>query len=193
VNKNAVAPGAPLQSAHNLSVVFLGGKQAGCIGLLTVAAAGCSIKAVVAYDSMVESIAAGLCLPMLSSIKKPEIDKYLDGSDLLVSVHAPEIVPDRVLKRLRFGGVNTHPCLYRYKGANPVGRLLQDGCTKASVGVHRMTQQVDEGEVLAEEFVDVTGKKSVDEVYNTLYPYYSVALLKALQILNKSVRHYGNK
>ncbi|GAH55096.1 unnamed protein product [marine sediment metagenome] len=46
-----------------------------------------------------------------------------------------------------------------------------------------MTENVDEGEVLAEEFVDVTGKQSVDEVYNALYPYYSLALLKALRVL----------
>lgn len=171
------------QSVGNINVISSGGKQAGCIGLLTVVAAGFNIKVVIAYDNIVAGLAAELGLPVLTSIKKPELEQYLINSDLLVSVHSPEIVPDRLLNRLRFGGINVHPCLYRYKGAHPVERLLQDGCTRASVGVHRMTAKVDEGEVLAEEFVDVTGKNIVDEVYNTLYPYYSIVLLKALRIL----------
>jgi hypothetical protein len=51
-----------------------------------------------------------------------------------------------------------------------------------------MTENVDQGEVLVEEFVDVSGKRSVDEIYNVLYPYYSIALLKALKVLNCCVQ-----
>ena len=89
---------------------------------------------------------------------------------------------DELLAHTKYGGINVHPCLYGYKGANPVERLLKDGNTRASVGVHRMTAQVDEGEVLAEEFVDVTGT-TVDEVYNALYPAYATALIKALKVV----------
>ena len=46
-----------------------------------------------------------------------------------------------------------------------------------------MTDKVDEGEVLVEEFVEVEGKETVDGVYNALYPYYTTALIKALKIL----------
>ena len=172
---------------HCLKVVFLGGKQAGCIGLLTLLAAGCKISGVVAYDSTMEELAMVLCLPRFSSVKQPEVEELLSKSDLLVSVHGREIVPLRLLKLPRFGGINVHPCLYAYRGTNPVGRLLQDGRTLASVGVHRMTEGVDEGEVLVEEFIDVAGKQSVDEVYNALYPHYSLALLKALQVLEDSI------
>jgi methionyl-tRNA formyltransferase len=183
VNKNTDTSNNVKQPTHPLNVVFIGKRQAGCIGFLTVVASGHNLKAAVAYDSVLESIIKDLYIPTFSSIKKPEIEEYFTGSDLLVSVHAPEIVPDRILNRFRLGGINVHPCLYRYKGAHPIERMLQDGCTKASVGVHRMTAQVDEGEVLDEEFIDVTGKNTVLEVYNTLYPYYSIALLKALQVL----------
>lgn len=174
------------RGARSFNVVFLGSKQAGCIGLLSVFAVGYSIKGVVCYDSIVENLAAELGLPTLASIKQPEVGRLLADSDLLISVHAREIVPRKLLELPHFGGINVHPCLYRYKGSNPIGRLLQDGCTKASVGVHRMTERLDEGEVLAEEFVDVTGKQTVEEVYNILYPYYALVLLKAFRILETS-------
>jgi folate-dependent phosphoribosylglycinamide formyltransferase PurN len=175
-----------VRGRQGLSVVFCGGKQAGCIGLLTIIANGYGIKGVVAYDSTVEALAKKLGLPTYSSIKQPEVERLLFDSDLLVSTHAREIIPRKLLALPHMGGVNVHPCLYRYKGANPVERLLQDGGTQASVGVHRMTEIIDEGEVLAEEFVDVTGRKSVGEIYNELYPLYATALLKALRILETS-------
>jgi len=176
-----------LPEAYGLKVVFSGGRQAGCIGLLTVFAVGCRIQGVIAYDDIVSSLADSLNLPVFTSIKQPEVEKLLAGSDLLVSVHGRDIVPTRLLDLPHLGGINAHPCLYRYKGADPVGRLLRDGGTKASVGVHRMTEHVDEGEVLAEEFVDIAGKKTADEVYNVLYPYYALALLKALRALTTGV------
>jgi hypothetical protein len=171
---------------HNFEVVFLGGAQAGCIGLLTLLASGCTVSGIVAYDSTIEQLATLLRLPTFSSIKQPEVEVLLSKCDLLVSVHGKEIVPGRLLELPRFRGINAHPCLYAYKGADPVGRLLRDGNTKASVGVHRMTERVDEGEVLVEEFVDVTGKCSVEEIYNALYPFYALVLLKALRTLDTS-------
>ena len=51
------------------------------------------------------------------------------------------------------------------------------------MGVHRMTEHLDEGEILAEEFVDVAGKQTAEEVYNVLYPFYALTLLKALRAL----------
>jgi UDP-2,4-diacetamido-2,4,6-trideoxy-beta-L-altropyranose hydrolase len=175
-----------------LRVIFLGGKQAGCIGLLTLRARGCAITGVVAYDDTVQELATMLGIPTFSSIERPEVKDLLSRGDLLVSMHGREVVPRKLFQLPRLGGINVHPCLYRYKGANPVGRLLRDGCPLASVGVHRMTEDIDEGEVLTEEFVDVAGKQSPEEVYNVLYPYYSLALLRALQVLENSFGQFEN-
>ena len=168
---------------QGLKVIFLGGMQAGCVGLLAAIAAGCTVRCIVASDNNVGALATGLGIPVFGSAKSPEVEWLISSSDLLISVHCREIVPQRILNLPRLGGINVHPCLYRYKGARPVDRLLHDGCNEASVGVHRMTERVDEGEVLAEEFVDVSGKQSADEVYNALYPAYAAALIKALEVL----------
>ena len=166
-----------------MKTVFMGGKQAGCIGLLTLCATGNRPEAVVSYGDDLGVLAMTLGIPTWIRISVPQFQEALAEADLLVSVHGREIVSDDLLALPKYGGINVHPCLYRYKGANPVGRLLKDENIRASVGVHRMTAKVDEGEVLVEEFVDVGGKKTVEEVYNALYPYYATALIKALELV----------
>jgi methionyl-tRNA formyltransferase len=161
-----------------VNAVFMGGRQAGCIGLLTLRAAGWDVAAVVAYDDDVRALAGSLGLPVLASIR--DARGPLAEADLLVSVHGREIVPGELLALPRRGGINVHPCLYAHKGADPVGALLRSGSSRASVGVHRMTDVVDEGEVLVEEFLDVDGLTAPVEVYNALYPLYARALVDAL-------------
>jgi len=164
-----------------MKVVYIGGKQAGCVGLLTVLSLGYRVKGVVSYDSLLTNLSSLYNLPVYTSIKYEEVARLLSESDLLVSVHGREIVPQELLDLPYIGCINAHPCLAMYKGAHPVQRLLEDKGRLASVGVHRMTAEVDCGEVLSEIFVDVTGKKSVEEIYNALYPYYSMALVEALE------------
>jgi len=161
-------------------VTFMGGRQAGCIGLLTLLSAKCEIIGAVAYDSAVKMIAEKLNLPIFSSIKEDKFIESLRTSDMLVSVHGREIVPPEWLEIPSKGCINVHPCLYRYRGANPIERLLRDGVTKASVGVHYMSDKIDSGEVIVEKFIDVSGKKTVEEIYNELYPYYILAILEAI-------------
>lgn len=164
------------------AAVFCGGRQAGCIGLLALRAAGWEVPVAVAYDDSVRELAAALGVPAAASIGAPEVAAVLPGPALLVSVHGRQIVRDELLARFPLGGINAHPCLYGYKGARPVERLLADGNPRASVGVHRMTDRVDEGEVLVERFVDVAGCTTADAVYNALYPTYALALVEALEL-----------
>jgi methionyl-tRNA formyltransferase len=86
-----------------------------------------------------------------------------------------------MLGRTRLGGVNVHPYLYAYKGASPVKRAVADKNLKASVGVHWMTSQVDQGEVIVERFVNLASAESETEVYNQLYPQYALVIAEALE------------
>ncbi len=169
----------------SFSVIYLGGKQAGLIGLLTVVCCGCHVEAVVPRDKIVEDVARKLRYPIFDSVKCEEIKNLLRGVDLLVSVHSKEIIPVEILNIPHLGGINVHPCLYGYKGANPISRFLADNVCKASVGVHCMTEAVDCGDVLVERFVEIDRQKinTVTEVYNILYPVYSIVLFEALEVL----------
>ena len=169
-----------------VSVVYFGGKQAGCIGLLTVLSFGCVVKGVVAYDVLMSNLANALGYKIYDTIKHPEVAELLADSDLLVSVHCREIIPQALLDLPRLGSMNVHPCLFKYKGSDPIQRLLKDGGKMASVGVHRMTAVLDDGEVLTELYVNVEGKQSAEEIYNTIYPYYTLAILESLERIQKS-------
>jgi len=161
-------------------VIFLGGRQAGVIGLLTVLAHGEKVKGVVAYNDYVADMADALHIPKVGNLA----GVWNFDCDLIVSVHGDEIVPDDILAQARLGGINVHPCLRDFKGRHVIKRFLASGkFPHASVGVHRMIAQVDRGEVLKEIFVDVSDCKTEVEVYNALYPYYAMALWAALEKL----------
>lgn len=164
-----------------LDIAFMGGRQAGSIGLLTALATRNNVLGAVVYDDTIGMVAEEMDIPTYSSIKEDGFLEEVKESDILLSVHGREIVPKEYLDIPPLGCVNLHPCLYKYKGANPIGRLLEDGNSKASVAAHYMAEEVDTGEVIIEEFVDVEGKESVEKVYNELYPYYSVVVMRALE------------
>lgn len=161
-----------------MTILFVGGKQAGCVGLLTLLSLGHKIRLVVAYDSMMEKLAKELGITVYTQIKDADYDMF--GLDLVVSVHGREKVPITLLNCARRGGINVHPCLSKYRGPSPVARLLKSKDQMASVGVHFMTDAIDEGPTIIEIPVQVTGKTE-DEVYNELYPWYSIALIEAMR------------
>lgn len=172
-----------MDKLKKLRVLFLGGKQAGIIGLLTTIASGCCVKGVVTKNKMLNELANRFNLPIFYSVKQSEVIKLLNNVDLMVSVHSREIIPAELLNIPRLGGINVHPCLKYYKGKDPIQRFLRDGMSEASVGVHRMTEQVDMGETLHELFITIDREKinTVDEVYNLLYPLYSLVLFDVLK------------
>ena len=169
-----------------LSICVMAGRQVGVIGILTILARGHNILSVVAYDSLVKIICKEFNLPVYTSIKNASFLKKLEKSDLLVSIHGREIVPDNLLFVPKYHCINVHPCLYKYKGKDPIKQLLKEKNEKASVGIHYMTNELDQGTIIIEEFINVKGLKDVEAIYNALYPYYSLALSKALNYIDKN-------
>lgn len=174
-----------MKKKNNLKLCFIGGSQAGIIGILTALASGAKVIAAVSYSDSLTALLKFFKIPLYRSVTSKGFLKKLKRSDILLSVHGREIVKPDILELPKIGAINAHPYLYRYKGANPVERALRDKEYKASVGVHQMEERVDEGKALAEEFVDITGVRSVKEAYNMLYPSYAIAILKALTMASQ--------
>ena len=166
-----------------MNIAYMGGRQAGIIGLLTIQALGHDLAHVVAYDANMAKIARSFTWEdVYRSLS--EVNNDWEGVDLLLSVHGREIVSQSLLDRLPLGGINVHPCLYGFKGKNPVERFLKSNCKQASVGAHCMTSHIDEGEVLCEEYLQRNGSwTTVEEVYNHLYPLYPLVIHSALNNL----------
>lgn len=89
----------------------------------------------------------------------------------ILSVHGRDIVPKVVLEKNQC--FNIHPYLYCYKGADPIGRAIKEGNFNASVGLHKMTDKVDEGPLVCEVFKQIVLSKSKEAVYKQLYPLYT--------------------
>jgi methionyl-tRNA formyltransferase len=138
----------------------------------------------VGYDATVCGVCDALAIPRFSSIHQEGFRLSLSGSDLLLCVHGREIVPAELIRLPRLAAVNVHPYLYKYKGADPVGRALRDKEWHASVGAHRMTAIVDSGEVLSEVFVDIQESECVEQIYNRLYPVYVQVIIGVLRELH---------
>ena len=62
-----------------------------------------------------------------------------------------------------------------------MGRALELGVTVGSVGCHWMTEKVDDGPVIYEEYCDIRGANNREEVYEILYPLYRSVLLESLR------------
>lgn len=182
-----------------MNIIFYGARQAGLISLLTLMALKENIVCVIPCDDLVEKIAKRFNLKIFKpqSLNTPSSIDYIKKlkPDLFVCCHGREILKKDLLTILKFNSINIHPCLYKYKGAHPIKRLLRDKETKASVAVHYMTEEIDQGEVIIENFVNVKECKTEIEVYNKLYPYYSFTLLDALKKikLNLSKKNGKNK
>lgn len=168
-----------------MKIIFYGGRQAGVVALLTVLALKHEVVCVVAVDEPVESVAYGLGLNVKApkNVNSDEFVDYLEtlNADLFLCCHGRQIIKSRLLNRYK--AINVHPCLYKYKGAEPITRMLADGEKRASVAVHWMTETVDEGGVIVENFKEIESN-TVLGVYNELYPLYSKSLIDAFKVVN---------
>ncbi len=181
-----------MNTRRKFKITYMGGNQAGIIGALTALSLGNDITAAVSYSNDLTYILHLLNIKTYDSIKNKQFIDKVKRSDMLLSVHGREIVKPDLLNASKLGAINIHPYLYKYKGANPVERALKDKEFKASVGAHIMVENVDEGEVLVEEFIDVYPSKNVEEVYNKLYPYYSIVILKAISAILKRYEKFNS-
>lgn len=165
-----------------MNICFLGGEIAGMISVLAAMSEEVNIVTSVAYSENIECLLKSMNIPVYKSLKDDAFLNSFNGIDLVLSVHCREIVGKDLLGRAKRGGVNFHPYLYKYKGADPVARALEDGELNASVGAHWMTDIVDNGEVIFEEYKNVTGAKTVQEVYVKLYPLYALLVSKVIRM-----------
>lgn len=165
-----------------MNVLYLGGKTAGLVGLLTLLARGYRPD-VVSYSDGVFKVAQANRLLTLSTMP----DVSWPGYSLLISIHGRQIVKKDYLDTLKYGGINLHPMLSKFPGKNPIRRALDNSETHYSVGAHRMTEVIDGGEILVEKWIDLPRANelaySEAEVYAQLYPLYSIVLCEALEKL----------
>ena len=163
-------------------IAFLGGSHVGVLGLLT-AEATSTIIGCVAYSQDVADIAKLLDIPTFNNIKDKAFVESLSATNMILSVHGREILSPEILKIQPC--INVHPCFERFKGADPIGRLLKSKDKWADVTAHYITDEIDNGEIVWQERIKVSSDSYI-EVYTELYPLYIKAILKVMEQIGVS-------
>lgn len=170
-----------------MKIIFYGGQTAGVVVLLTILAGGHTVSGVIAEDDKVKQIARVFNIKIYNkSIIDDEkfVESLKATSDLFICCHGKKILSKFFVRTIKC--VNLHPCLYKYKGTRPIKRLIADNNSKASVGSHFMTENVDKGDVIVEHFISIKNTKDMTEtdVYGFLYPLYSSVVINTMKKLS---------
>ena len=169
-----------------MKITYYGGQTAGVVGLLTLLASKSQVVTVIPEDEGVRAIAEVFNIPIKEKNllnTKECISEMKEKSDVFFCCHGRKILSEAFVSSIPC--INIHPCLYSYKGAKPIKRLIEDNNPKASVAAHYMVAEVDAGKTIVEYFktIEEITTKTESQVYNELYPLYTKVILKTLQSL----------
>lgn len=103
-----------------------------------------------------------------------------DDYDLFICVHGNKIIPKKYLSDRM---VNIHPCLFKYKGQNPIKRYIFNEDTEGSVESHWIVEEVDAGEVIHQEFFTTPPVSDFASYYNLALPFYFKCVDRTLKIV----------
>ena len=103
--------------------------------------------------------------------------------ELFICIHGNKIISKEYLLE-GWGNysdfINIHPCLYKYKGHNPIKRYIIGQDTDASVESQDMVVEVDAGDVIHREDFTTPICKTYADFYNVALPYYIKCLDETL-------------
>jgi methionyl-tRNA formyltransferase len=94
----------------------------------------------------------GLLLPAGPADLRPMLDGY--APELLLVFGFNWKIPRDVIDSLRYGALNIHPSLLpKYRGPSPIPWAIRNGDRDLGVTIHRMTDEMDAGPILAQDTV----------------------------------------
>ena len=111
-------------------------------------------------------------LPVLQpvNLKAPEFIKELQsiGADLFIVI-AFRMLPEVVWKMPPLGTFNLHASLLpRYRGAAPINRAVMNGDTVTGVTTFMLKHEIDTGDILQQESVEILPEENVGDVHDKL-------------------------
>ncbi|KEP64003.1 UNVERIFIED_CONTAM: formyl transferase domain-containing protein [Hammondia hammondi] len=133
-------------------------------------------------QAFAESLSPPLSLFFSSDLSSPSLLAALEdlSLDLAVCAAFASKLPDSLLRLPRYGTVLIHPSLLpQYRGAAPVRRALMNGETRVGVSLLRPSSRFDEGAVLHQSCLDLSGNEHAEEIEKQLFQRGTEALLTA--------------
>lgn len=113
-----------------------------------------------------------------------ELQSY--NADLQFVV-AFRMLPEKVWSMPRLGTYNLHGSLLpRYRGAAPINHAIINGDTESGVTTFKLQHDIDTGNILLQQAVQVTTDATAGELYNELMIVGAQLLVKTAQLIERS-------
>ena len=101
--------------------------------------------------------------------------------DLIVTCAYGQILPKELLDSPRLGCINVHASLLpKLRGGAPIHRAILNGYTKTGITIMYMAPGMDDGDIIAQEEIDITDLDTASTLHDKLSKLGSELLIKTL-------------
>ncbi len=109
------------------------------------------------------------------------------NSDILVCFAYGHIFGPKFLSLFRFGGINLHPSLLpKYRGCTPVNAAVLNMDSETGVTVQKIAQEMDEGDILAQEIVRLNGMETAGSLLDYSAGHGAVLIRRILETVSET-------
>ncbi len=122
-----------------------------------------------------------------TSLKSAEVQAEFAShkADIAVVVAYGLLLPKAILEAYPFGCINVHPSLLpRWRGAAPIQRTIMAGDKKTAIVIMKMDEDLDTGDVLLTEHIDIPDGMNAGELHDILSGKAAPLILKVLDEIN---------
>jgi len=129
------------------------------------------------------ALAQGLLVLQPEKLRAPEFIEQLKAfNPSLNVVVAFRMLPEIVWNLPPLGSINLHGSLLpQYRGAAPINRAIMNGETQTGVTTFRLSRQIDTGNILDSETIDVPFEETAGELHNRMMHIGANLLVKTLK------------
>ncbi len=127
-------------------------------------------------------------IPFVEIKKSSDMYDYLEDSlwDLGIVVSFGKIIPGEVINLFKKGIINVHPSILpKYRGPNPIRWQILNKEGESGVSIMKITEGVDEGDVLMIKRIPLSGEETYTELREKLISIGRKTLIEALEIIEK--------
>jgi len=127
-------------------------------------------------------------IPVVEIKKSSDMYDYLEDSlwDLGIVVSFGKIIPGEVINLFKRGIINVHPSILpKYRGPNPIRWQILNKESESGVSIMKITEGVDEGDVLMIRRFPLSGEETYAELREKLISIGKKTLIEALEIIEK--------
>ena len=108
--------------------------------------------------------------------------------DLVCVVSYGVILPKSFLKIPPLGCINVHPSMLpKYRGSAPIQWAILNGDKKTGVTIMYLNEQMDAGDIITQEEVDIDDDETTGELWNRLSTVGAKLLLKSVEDIEKVI------